>query len=66
MFNIHTEVNRLQQLKRAKIHGIPPKPKQHNPKVKQVDDILFNIKAEQDAVRVNYLVVSGFYSKDII
>ena len=48
MFNLSREVNRLQQLKHDKIHGLPTKPKQHDTKVKQIDDISYNIKAEQE------------------
>jgi len=50
MFNITKEVQRLQQLKHDKIHGLPDKPKQHNPKVNHIDDTPFNIKAEQESV----------------
>jgi len=48
MFDITKEVNRLQQLKHAKIYGLPDKPRQHNPKVQHVDDIPFDTKAEQE------------------
>ena len=48
MFNLGKEVNRLQQLKHDKIHGLPFKPKQYDTKVKQVDDTPYNIKAEQE------------------
>lgn len=48
MFNLNKEVNRLQQLKHDKIHGFPPKPKQHDSKVQHTDDTPFNIKAEQE------------------
>lgn len=48
MFNLTKEVNRLQQLQHDKIHGLPNKRKQHNPKVNHVDDTPFNIKAEQE------------------
>lgn len=48
MFNLNTEVYRLQQLKHTKVYGLPYKPKQYDSKVKQVDDILYNIKAEQE------------------
>ena len=48
MFNLTKEVNRLQQLKHDKIHGLPFKPKQYDVKVKQVDDIPYNTTAEQE------------------
>jgi len=48
MFNLFNEINRLRQLQHAKIHGIPDKPKHHNPKVQQVDGIPFETKAEQE------------------
>ena len=48
MFNLTSEVNRLQQLKHDKIHGLPNKPKQYDTKIKQTDDIPYNIKAEQE------------------
>jgi len=48
MFNLNREVNRLQQLKHDKIHGLPSKPKQYDNKVKQTDDTPFNTQAEQE------------------
>lgn len=48
MFNITKEVCRLQQLKYAKIYGLPNKRKQYDKKVNHVDDIPFDIKAEQE------------------
>lgn len=48
MFNLNNEVNRLQQLQHDKTHGLPDKPKQYNPKVKQVDGEPFEIKSEQE------------------
>ena len=48
MFNLSTEVNRLQQLRHDKIHGLSDKPKQYDTKVKQMDDIQFNAQAEQE------------------
>lgn len=48
MFNLSKEVNRLQQLKHDRIHGLPSKPKQYDTKVKQTDDIQFNTTAEQE------------------
>lgn len=48
MFNLDREVNRLQQLKHDKVHGLQPKLKHHDTKVKQADDILFNIEAEHE------------------
>ena len=48
MFNLSNEVKRLKQLVRAKIHGLPYKPKQHDPKIQHIDDTPFDIKAEQE------------------
>ena len=48
MFNLSIEVNRLQQLKHDKIHGLPYKPKQHDTKIKQVDAIPYETQAEQE------------------
>ena len=48
MFNLQSQVQKQQQLKHDKIHGIPDKPKQHNPKVKQIDSIPYDINAEQE------------------
>ena len=48
MFNLQSEVNRLQQLKHDKIHGLSDKPKQYDTKVKQTDDIQFNAQAAQE------------------
>ena len=48
MFDITKEVNKLQQLKHDKIHGLPDKPKQYNSKVQHTDDTPFDIKATQE------------------
>lgn len=48
MFNLSKELNRLQQLKHDKIHGLPYKPKQYDTKVEQTDDTPYNMKAEQE------------------
>ena len=48
MFNLTKEVNRLQQLKHDKVHGLPYKPKQYDSKVKQTDSIPYEITAEQE------------------
>lgn len=48
MFNLTKEVQRLQQLKHDKIHGLPYKRKQRNPKIQQVDGNVFEINAEQE------------------
>ena len=48
MFNLQSEVNRLQQLNHDKINGLPFKPKQYDTKVKQVDGIPFESIAEQE------------------
>lgn len=52
MFNLSKEVNRLQQLNHDKIHGLPSKPKQYDAKVKQVDDIPFDMKATQEHIYI--------------
>lgn len=48
MFNINREVEKLQQLKHDKVYGLLSKPKQYDTKVKQLDDVLYNITAEQE------------------
>jgi len=48
MFNLQDEINRLQQLKHDKIHGLSDKPKQYDIKVKQVDVMPYEITAEQE------------------
>ena len=48
MFNLQSEVNRLQQLKHDKIHGLLSKPEQYDSKVKQVDAMPYEITAEQE------------------
>lgn len=48
MFDITKEVNRLQQLQHAKAHGLPYRKKQYDKKVSHVDDMPFDIKAEQE------------------
>lgn len=50
MFDITKEVNRLQQLKHDKVHGLLSKPKQYDTKVKQVDAIPYEITAEQEHI----------------
>lgn len=53
MFNLQSEVNRLYQLRHDKIHGLPDKPKHHNPKVKQVDDIPFDVNANIEGIAIS-------------
>jgi len=48
MFDLQSETCRLQQLKHEKIHGLLSKPKQYDAKVKQVDGVPFDIRAEQE------------------
>ena len=48
MFNLSREVNRLQQLRHDKIHGLSDKPKQHDTKIKQTDAIPYETQAEQE------------------
>ena len=50
MFNITKEVQKLQQLKHDKTHGLLSKPKQYDIKVKQVDAIPYEITAEQEHI----------------
>ena len=50
MFNLNREVNRLQQLKHDRIHGLPYKPKQHDSKVHHTDDTPYDTKAEQEHI----------------
>ncbi len=62
MFNLNTEVDRLQQLKHSKVHGLPYKPKLYDSKVKHTDGDMFEIDAEREA----NIISQGFrnYSKD--
>ena len=48
MFNLSKEVNKLQQLKHDKVHGLLSKLKQHDTKIKHIDDTPFDMKAEQE------------------
>ena len=48
MFNLQSEVNRLQQLQHDKIHGLPYRKREYDKKVQHVDDTPFDIKAEQE------------------
>ena len=48
MFNLNTEVARLEQLEVAKIKGLPYKPKPKNPTVKHVDDKPYDTQAESE------------------
>ena len=59
MFDINIAVKQLKQLQHDKIHGLPYKPRQRNPKVQHVDDIPFDIKAEQE----NTYIVRRFRNK---
>ena len=52
MFNLQSEVNRLQQLQYAKIHGLPYKPKQYDPKVSHIDEGVFEIQAMQEGIAI--------------
>lgn len=53
MFNLSEQVRRLQQLKHAKIHGLPNKPKIYNPKVKQIDGEPFEITAVIESIAIS-------------
>lgn len=50
MFNLQSEVNRLQQLKHDKVHGLSYKPIHHNPKVSHISGILYEVKSEQEHI----------------
>lgn len=53
MFNLQSETNRLKQLNHDKIHGLPNKPKQHNPKVQHIDDTPLDNQAEQEGIYIS-------------
>lgn len=59
MFNINKAVQKLQQLKHDKVHGLPyirlPKP----PKVQHVDGMLYEITAQQESMAMS----KGFKNK---
>lgn len=67
MFNLQSEVNRLQQLKHDKVHGLPYKRKLKNPKdakrtsfaVQHVDGTIYNGDAEQEGIAIS----NGFKNK---
>ncbi len=64
MFNLTKEVIKLQQLEHTKIYGLPYKPRQSNPKVQHIDNILFDINAEQESLYIdkrfrNYSICFG-------
>ena len=48
MFNINKEVQKLQQLKHDKIHGLLSKPKHYDTKVQQTDSTPYETIAEQE------------------
>lgn len=54
MFNLETEVQRLQQLKQAKVHGLPYKKKQYDSKVKQVDGTPFEETANIENIAISH------------
>ena len=62
MFNLQSEVNRLQQLQHAKIHGLPNKPKQYDLKVSHVDGTIFEIQARQEGMAIPHSFHN--YSRD--
>jgi len=49
MFNLTKEVNRLQQLKHAKTHGLPYKRKPKDPEVQHIDSAIYEIQAEYES-----------------
>ena len=54
MFDLSKQVRRLQQLKHDKIHGLPDKPKQRNPKVPHIDDVPFDITAQRESISISH------------
>jgi hypothetical protein len=59
MFNITKEVNRLQQLKHAKVHGLPIIRQPKSPKIQHVDGIPYEIAAVQESIAIS----KGFKNK---
>lgn len=49
MFNLQSEVIRLKQRKHDRVHGLPDRKKIYDKKVAHVDDMPFDIKAEQES-----------------
>lgn len=52
MFNLQSEVQRLQQLKRAKVYGISYKRKPNDPKVEHVDEQVLEQQAIQEGTSI--------------
>ena len=48
MFNLQSEVDRLQLLNHTKIHGLPYQRKQKESKVQHIDGLLYELTAEQE------------------
>ena len=61
MFNLSREVNRLQQLRHDKTHGLPYKRKPKNPKVQHTD----GSSLEQQAVREGAAIPHSFYNHSL-
>jgi len=61
MFNLQSETDRLRQLRHDRIHGLPNKRRQHNPKVRHVDGTLYNGKAMQEGAAIS----RGFKNKSL-
>jgi hypothetical protein len=53
MFNLFSEVNRLQQLKHDKVHGLPYKPKHYDSKVNPVSDIPYETDAQREGMFIS-------------
>ena len=61
MFNLQSEVNRLQQLKHAKVYGLPHKPKQHDSKIQHIDGTLYETNAERESMAIS----RGFHNHSL-
>lgn len=48
MFNLQSEVERLQQLKHAKIHGLPIIRQPKDPQVQPIDGTIYEVQAQQE------------------
>ena len=59
MFDLQSQVRRLQQLKHTKAHGLPYKSKQYDSKVNHVDANEFDVKAEQE----NMFILRRFHNR---
>lgn len=53
MFNLQSEVQRLQLLEHAKVHGLLNKPKQSNPEIPHIDDTVYNGQAKEEGIAIS-------------